>query len=71
MIHRSADLIMMVLDGARESNNLHRDILSRELETMGIRLNRTAPAIYFKKKATGGVKFNTTCPLTLMGDDPR
>mmetsp|Transcript_33083 Transcript_33083/g.72870 ORF Transcript_33083/g.72870 Transcript_33083/m.72870 type:complete len:412 (+) Transcript_33083:179-1414(+) len=70
-VARSADLIMMVLDGGRESNNLHRDILSRELETMGIRLNRTAPGIYFKKKATGGVKFNTTCPLTQMGDDPR
>jgi ribosome-interacting GTPase 1 len=39
----------MILDGAREENNQHRDILSRELETMGIRLNRTPPDIYFKK----------------------
>ena len=48
-VAHSADLILMVLDGAREENNQHRDILTRELETMGIRLNRTPPDIYFKK----------------------
>jgi ribosome-interacting GTPase 1 len=69
-VARSADLIMMVLDGAREQNNQHRDILTRELETMGIRLNRKPPGIYFKRKATGGIKFNATCPLTQMGDNP-
>ena len=60
----------MVLDGAREQNNQHRDILTNELEIMGIRLNRRPPGIYFKRKATGGVKFNTTCPLTQLGDQP-
>ena len=70
-VARSADLVMMVLDAAREHNNQHRDILSRELETMGIRLNKRPPGIYFKKKITGGVKFNATCPLTQLGDDPR
>mmetsp|Transcript_2093 Transcript_2093/g.3705 ORF Transcript_2093/g.3705 Transcript_2093/m.3705 type:complete len:408 (+) Transcript_2093:76-1299(+) len=70
-VARSADLIMMVLDGVKESNNQHRDILSRELETMGIRLNRNPPGIYYKKKLTGGVKFNATCPLTHLGDSPR
>jgi small GTP-binding protein len=69
-VARSADLVMMVLDGAREQNNLHRDILTKELETMGIRLNKKRPDIYYRKKATGGVKFNATCPLTHMGDDP-
>lgn len=48
-VAHSADLILMVLDGAREENNQHRDILTRELETMGIRLNRNPPDIYFKK----------------------
>jgi small GTP-binding protein len=70
-VARSADLIMMVLDGAREQNNQHRDILTAELETMGIRLNRNPPGISFRKKATGGVKFNATCVLNQMGDDPR
>jgi ribosome-interacting GTPase 1 len=58
-VARSADLILMVLDGAREQNNQHRNILERELETMGIRLNQRPPDIYFKKKAGGGVKFNS------------
>lgn len=70
-VARSADLIMMVLDGSRESNNQHRDILSKELEIMGIRLNRTPPGIYYKKKATGGIKFNATCALTQLGDVPQ
>lgn len=70
-VARSADLILMVLDGAREQNNQHRDILTRELEIMGIRLNRTPPGIYFKKKATGGVKFNATCTLSNLGDNPQ
>ena len=47
-VARSADLILMVLDGARESNNQHRNILERELETMGIRLNKRPPDIYFR-----------------------
>jgi uncharacterized protein len=33
-VARSADLILMVLDGAREQNNQHRDILTNELETV-------------------------------------
>lgn len=69
-VARSADLILMVLDAARESNNQHRDILTNELEIMGIRLNRSPPDIYFKKKPTGGIKFNATCPLTQLGDNP-
>jgi small GTP-binding protein len=47
-VARSADLILMVLDGAREYNNQHRDILERELETMGIRLNQNPPDIYYR-----------------------
>ena len=69
-VARSADLILMVLDGAREQNNQHRNILEGELETMGIRLNKRLPAIYFKKKPGGGVKFNSVVPLTKLGDNP-
>jgi uncharacterized protein len=47
-VARSADLVLMVLDGEREQNNQHRNILERELETMGIRLNRRPPDIYFR-----------------------
>ena len=69
-VARSADLIMMVLDGAKEMNNQHRNILERELESMHIRLNKYPPDIYFKKKPGGGVKFNTVVPLTKFGEDP-
>lgn len=69
-VARSADLVMMVLDGAQEQNNQHRNILTRELETMGIRLNRKPPDVYYKKKVGGGIKFNATVPLTKLGDDP-
>ena len=69
-VARSADVILMVLDAARESNNQHRDILTNELEIMGIRLNQQPPDIYLKKKPTGGIKFNATCQLSHFGDNP-
>ena len=69
-VARSADLVLMVLDGAREANNLHRDILTRELEIMGIRLNKKPPGIYYRRKASGGVKFNATCTISHLGDAP-
>lgn len=63
-VARSADLILMVLDGAKERDNQHRNILERELETMGIRLNARSPDVYYRKKSGGNIKFNTTVPLT-------
>jgi uncharacterized protein len=69
-VARSADLILMVLDAVKESNNQHRDILTQELEIMGIRLNRNPPDIYYRRKPTGGIKFNATCNLTQLGDNP-
>ena len=35
---------------------------------MGIRLNRRAPDISFKKKKTGGVGFNSVVPLTKVDE---
>ena len=40
----------MVLDASKP--HAHREILTRELESVGIRLNRKPPDIYFKKKKT-------------------
>ena len=61
-VAKSADLILMVLDAAK--NEVHKDILTRELEAVGIRLNRAAPDITIKRKKTGGVSFSSTVPLT-------
>ena len=50
-VARSADLVLMILDGEKEQNNQHRNILERELETMGIRLNKSVPDIYYRVTA--------------------
>ena len=63
---KSADLLLMVLDASKP--DFHRDILTRELESVGIRLNRNPPNIYFKKKKTGGISFNSVVPLTHLDE---
>ena len=69
-VAKSADLILMILDAGKEEEKNHREILERELETVGLRLNKERPRIYFKVKHGGGIKFSTTCKLTKLGDDP-
>ncbi|KAG7390362.1 Developmentally-regulated GTP-binding protein 2 [Phytophthora pseudosyringae] len=69
-VAKSADMILMVLDAGREAGNRHREILENELETVGLRLNRQPPDIYFRKKNGGGITFNSTLRLTKLGDDP-
>jgi uncharacterized protein len=32
--------------------------------------HRSPPNVYFRLKKEGGIKFNTTVPLTKLGDDP-
>eukprot|EP01120_Amphizonella_sp_Union-15-10_P012104 TRINITY_DN5325_c0_g1_i1.p1 TRINITY_DN5325_c0_g1~~TRINITY_DN5325_c0_g1_i1.p1 ORF type:complete len:406 (-),score=73.71 TRINITY_DN5325_c0_g1_i1:5-1222(-) len=70
-VAKSADLILIILDASKEGKDFkHREILERELQSVGIRLNCDPPDIYFKIKPTGGVKFNATCKLTKLGDEP-
>lgn len=63
---KSADLLLMVLDASKP--DVHREILTRELESVGMRLNRGAPNIYFRKKKTGGISFNSVVPLTHLDE---
>ena len=63
-VAKSADMILMVLDAGQEAGNRHREILENELETVGLRLNRRPPDIYFRKKSGGGITFNSTLKLT-------
>lgn len=68
---KSSDLIFMVLDAAKEDLlNNHRTILEKELHLCGIRLNTKPADIYFKRKKTGGIKFNSTVKLTKFGENP-
>ncbi|CAE7901248.1 DRG1 [Symbiodinium sp. KB8] len=69
-VAKSADLVMMVLDAAKEAEKNHRAILERELETVGLRLNKLPPDVNFRKKMTGGVKWTSTVALTHLGEDP-
>lgn len=52
----------MMLDATKP--DVHRDLLINELESVGIRLNKQKPNIYFKIKKGGGLSFNSTCALT-------
>ncbi|EEC51210.1 predicted protein [Phaeodactylum tricornutum CCAP 1055/1] len=70
-VARSADAILIVLDAGKEGLQKHREILERELETVGIRLNQRAPDVTLtKRKAGGGVRFASTVPQPLLGVEP-
>jgi small GTP-binding protein len=69
-VAKSSDLVLMVLDAAKESEKNHRAILEAELEAVGLRLNKRPPNIYFKKKKDGGIKFSAVVPVTKLGADP-
>lgn len=45
-VARTADLVLMMLDATKK--DVHRDLLEKELESVGIRLNKQKPNIYFK-----------------------
>lgn len=61
-VARTADLVIMMLDATKP--NVHRALLEKELESVGLRLNKPKPNIYFKIKKGGGLSFNATCTLT-------
>lgn len=45
-VARTADLVVMMLDATKQ--DVQRELLERELESVGIRLNKQKPNIYFK-----------------------
>lgn len=71
-VARSADAILIVLDAGKEGLQKHRDILERELETVGIRLNQRRPDVTVTKRKAGGggVRFASTVPQPLLGPEP-
>lgn len=50
-VAKTADLIMMMLDAGKSDEQ--RMLLERELEAVGIRLNKRPPNIYVKQKKVG------------------
>ncbi|KAF0975729.1 hypothetical protein FDP41_005056 [Naegleria fowleri] len=59
---RTADLVLMMLDASK--GEIHRQLLEKELETVGIRLNKPKPNMYFKPLKQGGLRYTTTCKQT-------
>ncbi|KAF3166294.1 Ribosome-interacting GTPase 2 [Orbilia oligospora] len=57
---KTSDLIVMVLDATKKLEQ--RTLLEKELEAVGIRLNREPPNIYLKPKKSGGMKINFMSP---------
>jgi ribosome-interacting GTPase 1 len=45
-VARTADLVLMMLDATKQ--DVQRGLLEKELESVGIRLNKRKPNIYFK-----------------------
>jgi len=45
-VARTADVVMMMLDATK--GDKQRELLEAELESVGIRLNKRKPNIYFK-----------------------
>ena len=65
-VARTADLVLMMLDSGK--GEIQKELLTIELEQVGIRLNKRPPNIYFKRKKTGGLGFTATCPLTHLSE---
>lgn len=63
-VARSADLILLMLDATK--SDVQRSLLENELESVGIRLNKRPPDVYFKPKQAGGIGFTSTVPLTTL-----
>merc|ERR1712168_909662 len=50
-VARTADMVIMMVDATKAANQ--KDLLTAELEAVGIRLNKKKPGIYFKQKKAG------------------
>ncbi|KAL3317207.1 Developmentally-regulated GTP-binding protein 2 [Cichlidogyrus casuarinus] len=65
-VARTSDLIIIMLNATERKN--HKALLEKELEAVGIRLNRQKPRVYFKQKKTGGLKMTSMVKLTKIDE---
>ena len=65
-VGRTADIVVMMLDALK--GDIQKELLTKELETVGIRLNKKRPNIYYKEKKGGGISITATCTLTKIND---
>ena len=58
-VARTSDLVIMMLDAGKA--DIQKELLTQELDAVGIRINRRRPDITVKHKKTGGVSVTSTC----------
>ena len=61
-VARTADLVLMMLDASKAE--LQRELLTRELHSVGLRLNTRPPDVNIRIKKTGGVSLNAMVELS-------
>lgn len=66
-VARTADLVLMMLDAGK--GDVQKELLTKELEAVGIRLNQRKPNISFKQTSAGGIRFNSSVKLTKIDSD--
>jgi small GTP-binding protein len=66
-VARTCNLIFIILDVCKPLADKAK--LEKELEGVGIRLNKTPPNIVVRKKDKGGISFTNTVPLTNIDAD--
>ncbi|XP_061385345.1 developmentally-regulated GTP-binding protein 1-like [Danaus plexippus] len=65
-VARTCGLILVILDCMKSL--VHKQIVERELEGFGIRLNKKPPNITFTKRDKGGIVISNSVPLTNIDD---
>ncbi|KAH3675118.1 hypothetical protein WICMUC_002774 [Wickerhamomyces mucosus] len=66
-VARTCNLIFIVLDVNKPL--AHKQIIEKELDGFGIRINKSPPDIIIKKKEKGGISITNTVPLTHIDKD--
>ncbi|KAJ1848289.1 GTP-binding protein rbg1, partial [Coemansia sp. RSA 486] len=66
-VARTCSLIFLVLDVLKPLT--HKAVIEKELESVGIRLNKQPPNIVFRKKEKGGISMTSTVNLTHLDQD--
>ncbi len=59
---RNADLILMVIDALHPE---HHEVLMREVDEVGVRLNQEQPEVKMSKRIRGGIHIASTVKLTI------
>lgn len=64
---RTCDLVLIVLDAAKPMT--HKRIIEKEMEGMGIRLNKKPPNITFTRKDKGGIAYRSLHTQPFLDED--